>query len=527
MWSTAIKARVTAGATTATILSASITLVLGFLGSRVLGLLRNMVLASTFGAGPELDAYFAAFRLPDAIFQLIVGAALGSAFIPYFTAKFTKDSPDDAWRLASAVLTWSSIAGAVIAVVGFLVAPWFVPLTVIGASAETQALTVHLTQIMLGSSAFFCASVVVTGILNSRHHFALPALAPILYNLCIIGGTFWLVQPLGVAGPAWGVTIGALLHLLVQLPGLPLVGMKYTPWTHPGEAGVGEVLKLMGPRALSVATAQIYWIITILLASTLAPGSITALTYAWALMMLPLSLLGMAPATAAFPSLAYTAAAEDWSRFQRMLTNGFRLAIFVSLPATVGLILVREPLVALLFQRGAFEAQSTALTATALLFFTVGLISHVTLEVSARGFYALQDTRTPLMFAIAGMSLHGVLSILLGSSYGVAGLALAMSISTSFEVVCQMIALTRRLGGLDWAELAMSGVKTAVAAGIMGAAVYALVGALGETSGTTKQVLVLMSAGGVGVSVFAACAALLRSADLELVLRQVRAARRA
>lgn len=490
-----------------------------------MGLLRNAVLASTFGTGQELDAYFAAFRLPDAIFQLVVGAALASAFIPYFTAKFTNESSEAAWRLASAVLTWFTLAGAVIAGIGFLAAPWLVPWMVHGFPPETQELTVQLTRVMLASSVFFCASVVLTGVLNARYHFALPAVAPLLYNLSIIAGTLWLVEPMGVFGPAWGVTIGAALHLLVQVPALQRIGMRYTLLTEPRSAGVGDVLRLMGPRVLSLASLQVNWLVMIFLASTLGSGSITALSYAWAVTMLPLSLVGMAPATAAFPTLAYTAAKQDWVRYQRMITTVLRLVFFVAIPASIGLALVRYPLVKLLFERGNFDARSTQLTSSALLFFALGLLAHVTLEVASRGFYALQNTRTPLFFAVVGMVSNAGLSFLLIGSMGTPGLALASTLSVTLEATGLLLTLAKGLGGLDWSELAVSAAKTSGATLVMGMTVYALMSVVQRADAPGELVLTLVGAGTLGGCVFLATAALLRSSDLAAMLHQLRTVR--
>ena len=486
-----------------------------------MGLIRNAALASTFGAGPELDAYLAAFRLPDAIFQLVVGAALASAFIPTFTATFTKASPEAAWRLASAVLTWFTLAGALCTAIAFVAAPWIMPLLVPGFSAGDQSLTIALTRVMLASSIFFCASVVLTGILNARFSFLLPALSPLLYNLSIIAGVLWLVEPMGVFGPAWGVTIGALLHLLVQVPALPTVGMRFFLRASPLTSGVAEVLKLMAPRVLTLASVQINLVVTMLLASTLAPGAITALSYAWSVTMLPLGVLGMAPATAAFPTLAYAAAEGDWARLRGLLTTGLRLVLFVAIPTTVGLMVARYPLVTLLFERGNFDSTSTSLTAIALLFFSVGLLAHVTLEVVSRGFYALQNTRIPLLFALGGMLAHAALSLVLIAPMGLAGLALATSLSATLEAGGLSLALGQRLGGLEWGALIMSAAKTSVATLVMGSTVYALLSWLSNPLDTAGAAAHVVAAGALGGAIFVGVALILRSAELEIVWRQL------
>ena len=241
-------------------------------------------------------------------------------------------------------------------------APWLVPLTVPGFPPAQQELTVQLTRIMLASTAIFCASGMVTGILNSRSHFLLPALAPWLYNLSIIVAAAAFGTQAGVAAPAWGGSVGSALHLLIQLPGLRSIGMR---WYRAGlrTPGLNEVARLMGPRVFALGAAQINWLAATVLGSTLAAGAVAALNYGWALAMLPLGLFGMAPATAAFPVLAAAAADQDWDRFRNTLSTGLRVMLFLAIPSSAGLALVGRPLVALLFQRGEFDATATEVTA--------------------------------------------------------------------------------------------------------------------------------------------------------------------
>lgn len=500
--------------------TASVILVLGFAGSRALGVVRNIALAGTFGTGPELDAYFAAFRLPDALFQLIVGAALGSAFIPTFANTFTRVSPADAWRLAGAALNIFTLLGAAAAGLGFALAPWLVPLTVPGFPESQQELTVTLTRTMLLSTVFFCASGTVGGILNARGHFLLPAVVPWLYNLSIIGGTWWLSGVFGVLGPAIGVAVGAALHLLIQLPGLARVGMRYTLAFHPKTPGMGEIFRLMGPRVLGLATIQVNWLVTTVLASTLSAGSVAALSYAWAVTMLPLSVFGMAPATAAFPTLAQAAAQEDWARFRHTLSTGLRITLFLTIPSSVGLILLREPLIALLFQRGLFDAASTRLTAFALLFYGGGLFAHVLQEMAARGSYSLRDTKTPFAFASLGMVAHVVFSLLLREPMGVGGLALAMSLAATLETGGLLLALLRRLDGFDWKELVTSGLRTLAATVVMAGAVQGVLAATAGIEGTPGSIVTLAAGMVLGSASYAGTAVVLRCPELQTLWRQ-------
>src|SRR3990172_9797105 len=338
---------------------AAIILVVGFVGSRLLGLVRNMVIGGVFGTGPELDAYFAAFRIPDFLFQVIAGAALGSAFIPVFTTYLTKEGLEESWKLASAVLNLVGLATLAASIVALLAAPWIVPLTVPFFPSESQQLTTGLTVVMLLSPIFFSVSGIVTGILNGRHHFLLPALAPLVYNGSIIAAAVGLSASLGIYSLAVCVVAGALLHLMVQVPGLWQGRMAYRWLLGFSHQGVREVGRLMAPRVLGLAAVQVNFLITTILASALPSGSLAALSYAWAVMMMPLGVFGMSISTAVFPTMAEQAAVESYDNLGRTLTSSLRLVLFFTIPASAGLILLREPLVALLFERGLFDSFST------------------------------------------------------------------------------------------------------------------------------------------------------------------------
>ena len=295
--------------------AAAIIVAVGFFGSRFLGLLRTVAIARSFGTSPELGAYWVAFRLPDMVFQVLAGATLASAFIPVFSRYFTRQSREEAWRLASSVLNLVFIATAVLALLGFLLAPVLVPLMApglgqdSGRQAELQALAVRLTRIMLISPIFFSVSGMFMGISNARHHFLFPALAPWTYNISIIVAA--LVSH-SVNGLAVGVVVGAFIHLAIQLPAVRLIGMDYRPVADWRDPGVREVGRLMLPRALGLAAAQLNFLVTIFFASQVSDEAISAVNYAWLIVMMPLGLFGMAISTAVFPTLAEQAATKAW-----------------------------------------------------------------------------------------------------------------------------------------------------------------------------------------------------------------------
>jgi putative peptidoglycan lipid II flippase len=447
----------------ATIVSAA------FVASRALGLLREIVISAQFGTSAELDAYLAAFRIPDILFQLIAGGALGSAFIPTFTAYLAREDERGAQALAVTVINLVLALLAAIALVVALTAPWLVAHIVAPRFApEQQALTVSLMRLMLVSTVIFGVSGIVMGVLNAQQHFLLPALAPVVYNLAIIGGALWLGPVLGVAGLAIGVVAGACAHLLIQAPALMRTGFRWSPRLDLRHPGVREVARLMGPRVVGLAITQLNFLVNTILASGLAAGSLAALNYAWLLMLLPQGIVAQAMATALFPTLAAQSARGEIDALRATLAASLRGLLFLMLPAAVGLFVAREPLVAVLLQRGRFSASSTELTAFALQFYALGLVGHAVLEIVTRGFYALHDTRTPVLIGAAAMALNLVLSLALIGPLSFGGLALANSIATLLEAAAVGWLLRGRLGGLDGRALAGAAARMALAAAAMG-----------------------------------------------------------
>ncbi|MGQ9572833.1 MAG: murein biosynthesis integral membrane protein MurJ [Dehalococcoidia bacterium] len=446
---------------------AAITVAVGFLGSRLLGVVRTMAVADAFGTSPELDAYWVAFRLPDLIFQVLAGATMGSAFIPTFARYITQKDEGEAWRLASSVLNLVALLTVALAAAAALLATWLVPLMAPGLEKGLQDEAVELTRIMLVSPVLFAISGMLSGILNARQHFFLVALAPMFYNLSIIFGAVFLSDPWGVHGLAAGVVLGSGLHLLVQVPGLFGVGMRYrleAHWRHPG---VQEVGRLMLPRVAGLAAGQVNFVVTIFFASRLEEGSISALSYAWLLTTMPLALFGVAIATAVFPTLAQHAAADSLDRLQSTLYISLRYILFFVIPASVGLVLLREPLIALLLERGEFTSKSASITASALPFYSLGLFAHSTVEILSRGFYALRDTRTPVALAVLSMVLNVVFSIALVGPMDHDGLALALSLATIFEASFLFILIQRRLAGFEAPRLAGFVLRTIAATALM------------------------------------------------------------
>ncbi len=463
--------------------AASIVMV-AFALSRVLGLVRDVVIAGKFGTGMEMDAYRVAFRVPDLIFQLIAGGALASAFIPTFTGYLARGQRAGAWRLASAIINLLLVVLTLTAVLAVLTAPWLVEYIIApGFDAETTALTVDLMRVMLISTVIFGVSGVVMGALNAHQHFVLPAIAPMMYNLAIIGGALLLTSALGVMGLAVGVVVGAALHLLVQVPGLMHFGARYTPGLTVRDPGVREVGRLMGPRALALAVVQINFLVSTNLASRMEEGAVSALSFAWLLMLLPVGVLAQAVATAAFPTFSAQVARGERTAMRSSLAATLRAVFVLSFPATVGLVVLHEPLVELLFERGAFDQTSTELVSWALLFFALGLAAHAGLEIVNRAFFAMHDTKTPLLVSGGAMLLKVGLSLALPFLFVAlgwmahGGLALAISLATILEVVVLLWIIRGRLGGLEGRRSLPTLLRSTAAAVLMGLVLLAFLAA--------------------------------------------------
>jgi putative peptidoglycan lipid II flippase len=496
--------------------AATLVMALFFL-SRIAGLAREMIISARFGTSADLDAYLAAFRVPDMLFQLVAGGALGSAFIPVFTGCLTRRDLTGGWRLFSAVTNLVLIILTSLAVLAGLAAPWLVKTVLApGFGPEQQALVVSLMRWMLVSTVVFGVSGIVMGVLNSFQHFLLPALAPLIYNLSIIAAAIFMAPSLGVYALVIGVVAGSLLHLDVQLIGLWWHGARYRLILGLRDPNVREVGRLMGPRVLGLAVVQINFWVNTLLASRLIVGSISSLNYAWLLMLLPQGIVAQAAATAAFPTFAALEARGRIDELRHTVSSTLRGVLFLTIPATAGLFVWRVPLIRLLLERGEFTARSTQMTAAALAFFAFGLIGHSVVEIVARAFYALHDTRTPVAVGVGAMALNVLLSLLLIRPLQHAGLALANTLATSIEMVLLVGLLARRLGGLEWPQLSATILRAGVATLVMA---LPLAWVEGHYSGVSP---VLFGIAGlvVGAALYLGAALFLRMPEVQ-VIRQL------
>ncbi len=446
-----------------------------FVLSNVVGLARQILISHAFGTGDAYDAFVAASRYPDLIFNLIAGGALASSFIPVFTSFLEKDDRASAWKLASAiinlvilVLTAVSILSAVFSlqVIQYILAPDF--------SLEKQQLAASLLRVLLIAPTIFGVSGIVMGALNAHQKFLLPALASTMLWVGYIIGLIFLVPSMGIYGLAWGAVLGAFLHIGIQLPQfLRLPEWHFNFSFGLDNAAVREVLLLMGPRLLGVAVVQINFVVSTIIASGQPEGSVSSLTYAFQIMTMPEVAIAQAIAIAALPTFSAQFARGELGQMRHSLASTLRGVLLLSLPATLGLILLRYPVIALLFQRGQFNVHSTDMVAWALLWYTIGLVGHSVVEILSRAFYALHDTRTPVIVGTIAMSLNVAFSFAfsaLFSSLGWmphGGLALALSVSTAMEMSALFILMRRRLKGLDSLNIGRGLFQSALATLVM------------------------------------------------------------
>jgi len=458
-----------------------------FVFSQVTGLVYQMLAADAFGTDQSMDAFNAANRVAETLFRLIAGGALGSAFIPMFTELLVKDDRERAWKLASAVGNLVLIVLSVVGVLAAIFAPQIVRNFLAPGFDDPalELLTVQLMRIMLPSAAIFGISGLVMGVLNSHQVFLTPALTPAMYRLGMIFGTIVLAPKMGIFGLAWGVLIGASAHLVLQVPALVRQGVTYTPLLGLKLPEVREVIRLMLPRFLGVAVVELNFWVNTRLASFMPEGSVTGVTYAFVLMLMPQAAIAQSIATAAMPTLAAQFARNQIDEVRNSLTVILRSILLLSIPASLGLIILRIPIIQLLLQRGEFSERSTELVAWALLWYAVGLVGHSVMEVLARTFYALHDTKTPVIVGVFAMSLNVVFSFWFSDIFNRigwmphGGLALANSLATALEMVVLLVLMRRRLGGIQGRRLFQGVGSAALGAVGMSLALWAWMSQMG------------------------------------------------
>lgn len=494
--------------------------------SRFLGIFRDRILAGQFGAGDALDIYYAAFRVPDLIFNLLVLGALSAGFIPVFTALiksplgkikslFGGDDHKEAWVLANSVLNILGLFMLVLCGLGAIFAPQIIRLITPGFSAEKINFIVSLSRIMFLSPIFLGISSVFGGILQSFKRFFVYSMSPIFYNVGIIIGALYFTPIWGIYGLAWGVVLGAVAHMAVQIPALSGLGFKYKFKFDIKNSGLAKIFSMMIPQTMSLAISQTNLLVITVFASTMQSGSLAVFNFANNLQSFPVGIFGISFAIAAFPALS--ASAFDKKKLVKDLSLTVRQILFFIIPSTIILLALRAQIIRVVLGTGKFGWQDTVLTIDVLGFFAISLFAQALIPLLIRVFYARHDSKTPFFIGLASAFANIFLSIKFSQSMQVAGLALAFSISSVINFILLWAWLNFEIGKLDEMKIFISTIKFSLAALACGFAVQAVKLAVGANIDMTKFFGVFTQgalAGLAGVFIYVSVCFILKSEEL-------------
>ncbi len=507
------------------------------LTSRILGLARDQVLAAFFGAGNEMDAFVVAFRIPNLVRDLFGEGAMSAAFIPTFTRELALKGKEDAWRLGNNVLNALLLTTGVVVGAGIVFARPLVE-AYAGDFASVPGkldLTVQLTRVTLPFLTMMAVAAAAMGMLNSLHHYFVPALSPAMFNVATIVGTFVLVPLMPRLGwpPITAIALAALAggfgQIAIQWPALRREGFRWSPVFAPRDPALRRVLLLMGPGTIGLAATQVNLFVNTVLATSQGPGAVSWLTYAFRLMYLPIGLFGVSIGTAVLPAVSRHATVGNTAGIRRTISRGLAMMLTVNVPATFGLIVLATPIVELLFERGHFTPADTAATAAAVRLYAIGLAGYSTVRIASPTFYAIGESRLPVIVSGVVIMVNVVANLLLVRALGFQGLALGTSFSAIANAGALVWLLRRRLDGLEGRRLLMTLLKVSAAATIMSVATVVIQYAMGrEMPGEqlTRRAIRLAASIGGGLATLALTAKILRVDELDeatgMILGQVR-----
>ncbi len=500
--------------------------------SRLLGLVRDQVLAHLFGAGNAMDAFNVAARIPNLLRDMFAEGAMSAAFVPTFTKRLTLRGRADAWQLGNQLINALLVSTGLLVVAGMVFAG---PLTRLLAGSYAAVpgkleLTVTLTRILLPFLTLVAAAAALMGMLNSLNRFFVPALSPAMYNVGVIASAALLVPLMPGLGldPIVAIAIGALLggigQVAIQLPALYSEGFRYRPRLNPADPGLRDVLRLMGPGTLAGAAVQINLLVNMVLATGQGTGAVSWLGYAFRIMYLPIGLFGVSIAAAALPTVSQHAARDELTGIRDTVSRAMRLMLMLNVPAMVGLMVLAHPIVELIFEHGNFASSDTSATAAALLFYAPGLLGYSTVRITVPCFYALRNSLTPAYVSAVSVGINVVLNLLLVQVIGFRGLALGASVAALVNALTLLVLLHGRLGGLDVARLRRAALKIAAASLVMGMAVFAThewLSAVWTGAGLLVRLGRVACSIVVGIVALVGCARLLRIDEFDQALRQL------
>ncbi len=513
---------------------AALLVALSSLASRFLGIYRDRILAGQFGAGDTLDAYYAAFRVPDMIFNLLILGALSAGFVPILTAlikdtnckerfHFLKCPNKEAWEFTSNLINVLFVVVVVLSGIGILVSPFLMKLITPGFSGDKLDMTVTLSRIMFLSPIFLGISGVLGGILQSFKRFLVYSLAPILYNLGIIAGALYLVPTYGVRGLAWGVVMGAFLHMCVQIPSVFSLGFHYFPKIDLKAKNLKNIAVMMIPRTMSLAISQIEIMTITVIASTLAAGSLAIFNFSNNLQSFPVGIFGISFAIAAFPTLS--AVAFDRKKLIDNFSHVFRQIIFFIVPSTVLLLTLRAQIIRVVLGTGQFNWEDTVLTINSMGFFIISLFAQASIPLLVRVCYARHNSKTPFFIGLFSSAVNVVLALYFNRKFGVAGLALAFSLANILNFALLWLSLRFEIGDMDEKRILVSTSKICAAALFAGVAIQGsklVVWPYIDMSRTFGVFAQGIFAGIIGILAYIAFCSLLRSEEFFLIWNSIK-----
>ncbi len=496
--------------------------------SRILGFVRDISVSSMFGISWQADAYTAAFTIPDLIYFALVGGGLSSAFIPVFSSYLATDRDEDAHVMASTILNVVAIASMVLIAIGMLFTPQLIDIMVQfdhANAAEATALTILLTRIMFAQCFFMCLAGISQGILQCYKEFTVPALGAVVYNIAIIVIGLLLARHIGIMGFTIGVVVGAALNLLLQIRAMRQYGFSYKLKLNLNHPGVKKFFLLFLPVVLGLSMNELNLLVSQRLASGLGDGVVYALKQAQRIMMLPVGIFAAAIGLSVFPTMTSHVARGEMQEYKQNLTMGLRTVIFITLPASVGLIALSHPVVRAMYQQGAVTTAQIELVSVILVYYCIGVVGYGAQQILNRGFYAVQDTKSPVLINVFVLLFNIVISIILVGPFTYRGLALAYSLSGLLSMLVLGVALRFKIGQYGGKALVKSAMQSVIASVVMGLAVYAVAGGLEQVLDMTGKLMQIVQVGvgiTVGVAVYAAMAIVMRMEEAQQVLRVVK-----
>jgi putative peptidoglycan lipid II flippase len=498
--------------------------------SRLLGLAREQIFAALFGGGAAMDAFTAAFRIPNLLRDLFAEGALSTAFVTTFSKTIARNGDAAAWRLADKVATLTAVVLGAICIAGMVFSASLVGILAPGFDPGKAELTAQLTRIMFPFILMVSLAALVMGMLNAKNVFAVPAMASSFFNLgSIVGGVtlgFWFdphFGPRALVGLAIGTLFGGTLQLLVQLPSALRLGYRYRPDFHWRDAGVSAILALMVPSVIAASTTQFNVLVNSMFASTLGDGAIFWLSIAFRLMQLPLGLFGVALGTVTLPLLSRLVVSGQMEAFRAELARAMRIAFLLTVPATAGLMMLAEPIISVLYEHGRFNAYQTTQAAGALRFYAIGLAGYAALKVLVNAFYALDRRKTPMFVSFLAVALNLLFNWLFTFrlGWGVRGLAFSTGCVATFNFLFLYALMTRHIGGLQTRRLLAMLVKVLAATAALVAVCAASSHWLLADWATQRFVAKLAALAGTviaAMAVFAACGAALHIEEFDALL---------